>query len=146
MTEQATAEMTTTEVVKPAKAAKADKKAKLVKQKITLFSADPLTLVAKLEEYILAGARVDPTEYASLRSLPMRVGLYVEGPADKDNWLWKNDAYLNCFGIDVAEFTYDAKALEALEWNDFRKVCNAVGVKGKERAKMTKEYLAAIDA
>jgi hypothetical protein len=145
MTEQATAEITTTEVVKPAKAAKADKKVKLVKQKVTLISADPMTLVAKLEEYILAGARVDPKEFAYLRTLPMRVGLYVEGPADKDDWLWKNDPYLNCFGIDVAEFTYDAAALEALEWADFRKVCAGVGVKGKERARMTKDYLAAIE-
>lgn len=141
MTEQATAEVVTTAVVKPSKTAK---KAKLVKQKITLFSADPMVLIAKLEEYILAGAKVDPTEFAHLRTLPMRIGLYVEGPADKDDWLWKNDAHLNCFGIDVAEFTYDAKALEALEWNDFRKVCAAVGVKGRDRAKMTKEYLAAI--
>jgi hypothetical protein len=141
MIEQATAEVVTTSVVKPTKAAK---KVKLVKQKITLFSADPMTLIAKLEEYILAGAKVDPTEFTHLRTLPMRVGLYVEGPADKDDWLWKNDAYLNCFGIDVAEFTYDAKGLEALEWDDFRKVCAGVGVKGKERAKMTREYLAAI--
>lgn len=137
MTEQAVAEV----VAKPTKSAK---KTKLVKQKITLFSADPMILVAKLEEYILAGAKVDPTEFAHLKTLPMRVGLYVEGPADKDDWLWKNNAYLNCFGIDVAEFTYDSKALEALEWNDFRKVCAAVGVKGRDRAKMTKEYLAAI--
>lgn len=141
MTEQATAEVVTTTVVKPTKAAK---KSKLVKQKITLYSADPMTLIAKLEEYILAGAKVDPNEFTHLRTLPMRIGLYVEGPADKDDWLWKNDAYLNCFGIDVAEFTYDAKTLEALEWDDFRKVCAGVGVKGKERAKMTKEYLAAI--
>lgn len=143
MTEQAVAEATTTEVVKPTKAAK---KVKIVKQKITLFSADPMTLIAKLQEYILLGARVDPTEFTHLRTLPMRVGLYVEGPADKDDWLWKSDAYLNCFGIDVAEFTYDATTLEALEWADFRKVCAAQGVKGKERAKMTKEYLAAIAA
>lgn len=141
MTEQATAEVVTTAVVKPAKAAK---KVKMVKQKITLFSADPMTLIAKLEEYILAGAKVDPTEFTHLRTLPMRIGLYVEGPADSDEWLWKSDAHLNCFGIDVAEFTYDAQALEALEWADFRKVCAGVGVKGKERAKMTKEYLAAI--
>ncbi|MNC58556.1 hypothetical protein D3C75_1082930 [compost metagenome] len=51
---------------------------------------------------------------------------------------------MNCYGIDVAEFTYDAAGLEALEWDDFRKVCYGVGVKGKERAKMAKEYLAAI--
>jgi len=137
MTEQTTAEV----AVKTTKAAK---KVKIVKQRITLFSADPMTLITKLEEYILAGAKVDPNEFAHLRTLPMRIGLYVEGPADKDDWLWKNDAYLNCFGIDVAEFTYDAKALEELEWNDFRKVCAAVGVKGRDRAKMTKEYLAAI--
>lgn len=143
MTEQATAEVVTTSVVKPTRA---EKKSKLVKQKITLISADPITLIAKLEEYILAGARVDPNEYTFLRTLPMRIGLYVEGPADKDDWLWKNDAYLNCYGIDVAEFTYDAPGLEALEWDDFRKVCGAVGVRGKERAKMTKEYLAAISA
>jgi len=146
MTEQAAvAEATTTEVVKPTKAAKATS-VKLVKQKITLYSADPMTLIAKLEEYILKGAKVDPTEFAHLRTLPMRIGLYVEGPADKDNWLWKNDAYLNCFGIDVAEFTYTAETLEALEWADFRKVCAGVGVKGKERAKMVKEYLAALAA
>lgn len=141
MTEQASAEVVTTSVVKPTKATK---KAKLVKQKITLFSADPMILIAKLEEYIHLGAKVDPTEFTHLRTLPMRIGLYVEGPADKDDWLWKNDAYLNCYGIDVAEFTYDAKALDALEWNDFRKVCAAVNVKGRDRAKMTKEYLAAI--
>jgi len=141
MTEQATAEVVTTAVVKPTKASK---KTKNVKQKITLFSADPMILIAKLEECILAGAKVDPNEFPHLKTLPMRIGLYVEGPADKDDWLWKNDPYLNCFGIDVAEFTYDAKALEALEWNDFRKVCSAVGVKGRDRAKMTKEYLAAI--
>lgn len=141
MTEQATAEVVTTGVVKPTKSAK---KTKLVKQKITLFSADPMTLIAKLEEYILAGAKVDPTEFTHLRTLPMRIGLYVEGPADKDDWLWKNNAYLNCFGIDVSEFTYDAKSLEDLEWNDFRKVCSAVGVKGRDRAKMAKEYLAAL--
>lgn len=141
MTQEATADVVTTAVVKPTKATK---QPKLVKQKITLFSADPMTLIAKLEEYILAGAKVDPTEFTHLRTLPMRVGLYVEGPADKDDWLWKNNAYLNCFGIDVAEFTYDAKALEELEWNDFRKVCAAVGVKGRDRAKMAKEYLAAI--
>lgn len=137
MTEQTTAEVAV-------KTTKASKKVKIVKQRITLFSADPMTLITKLEEYILAGAKVDPNEFAHLRTLPMRIGLYVEGPADKDDWLWKNDAYLNCFGIDVAEFTYDAKALEELEWNDFRKVCAAVGVKGRDRAKMTKEYLAAI--
>jgi hypothetical protein len=141
MTEEATAEVVTTSVVKPTKPAK---KTKLVKQKITLFSADPMTLIAKLEEYILAGAKVDPTEFTHLRTLPMRIGLYVEGPADKADWLWENDPYLNCYGIDVAEFTYDAAGLEALEWDDFRKVCAGVGVKGKERAKMTKEYLAAI--
>lgn len=143
MTEQATAEVVTTQMVKATKAAS---KPKLVKQKVTLFSADPMTLIAKLEEYILAGAKVDPNEFAHLRTLPMRIGLYVEGPADKDDWLWKNDPYLNCFGIDVAEFTYDTPGLEALEWDDFRKVCGAVGVRGKERAKMTKEYLAAISA
>lgn len=143
MTEQATAEATITEVVKPTKAAK---KVSLVKQKMTLVSADPITLIAKLEEYILAGAKVDPKEFPRLRTLPMSIGLYVEGPADKDDWLWKSDAYLNCYGIDVAEFTYNASTLEALEWADFRKVCAKVGVKGKERAKMTKEYLAAIAA
>lgn len=144
MTDQAAvAEATTTEVVKPTKAAK---KVSLVKQKMTLVSADPITLITKLEEYILAGARVDPTEYTHLRTLPMRISLFVEGPADKDNWLWKSDAYLNCYGIDVAEFTYTAETLEALEWADFRKVCAKVGVKGKERAKMTKEYLEAIKA
>lgn len=143
MTEQAIAEVSTTTVVKPTKAAK---QTKLVKQKITLFSADPMTLIAKLEEYILAGAKVDPTEFTHLRTLPMRIGLYVEGPADKDDWLWKSDAYINCFGIDVAEFTYTAETLEALEWTDFRKVCAAQGIKGRERDKMTKEYLAAIKA
>lgn len=149
MTEQsAVAQATTTEVVKPTKAAKKVEttEVKLVKQKMTLFSADPMTMAAKLEEFILAGARVDPTEYANFRTLPMRVGLYVEGPADKDNWLWESNAYLNCYGIDVAEFTYTAETLEALEWTDFRKVCAAQGVKGRERDKMTKEYLAAISA
>lgn len=141
MTEQATAEVVTTSVVKPAKASK---KTKLVKQKVTLFSADPMLLIAKLEELILAGAKVDPKEYVSLKTLPMRIGLYVEGPADKDDWLWKSDAWLNCYGVDIAEFTYDAKGLDALEWDDFRKVCAGVGVKGRDRAKMTKEYLAAI--
>lgn len=141
MTEQSTAEVVTTSVVKPTKASK---KAKLVKQKVTLFSADPILLIAKLEELIHAGAKVDPTEYVSLKTLPMRIGLYVEGPADKDDWLWKSDAWLNCYGIDVAEFTYDSKGLDALDWEDFRKVCAGVGVKGRDRAKMTKEYLAAL--
>lgn len=144
MTEQAVAEVVTTEVVKPAKAAKAEKKVKTVKQKISIFSADPITLMVKFQECILKGARVDPTEYMYLRSMPMRIGVYVEGPADKDDWMWKSDAWLNCFGIDVAEFTYDAKTLEDLSWEDFRKVCAAVGVKGRDRAKMTKEYLAAM--
>jgi hypothetical protein len=148
MTEQASAELTTEVVVKPAKKTKEEQSAKpvrQVKQKITLTAADPVVFVNELEGAILKGARVDSTEFPYIRSFPMRVGLYVEGPADKDDWLWKSTAHLNCYGIDVAQFSYTKEQLEELSWADFRKVCAAVGVKGRERDKMTKEYMEATE-
>lgn len=115
-----------------------------VRQKVVLSAADPIAFVEEFERIVLAGARYTPGTFPGIRQFPPRVEFYVEGPSDQDDWLWQSTAYLTCFGVDVTQFIYSEEDLAELSWADFRKVCSAVGVKGRDRTKMTKEYLAAV--
>lgn len=116
----------------------------LVRQKVVLTAADPTVFVLEFQKAIIAGARYVEGTYPWIRHHPMHVELYVEGPADKDDWLWKSTAHLNCYGIAAEQFVYETKeALDDLSWADFRKVCAAKKIKGRDRTKMTMQYLAA---
>lgn len=43
--------------------------------------------------------------------------------------------------IPVPVTTFNKTQMEEMVWDDFREACNALGVKGRERAVMLEEYL-----
>ncbi|MOA02558.1 hypothetical protein D3C78_1220140 [compost metagenome] len=115
----------------------------IIEQKVTISSGDPVTFIAEFEKAILEGARFKEGSYPRISQFPPMVELCVEGPADSDDWLWKSTAYRNCYPVDIVAFKYTKVEMEAMDWEDFRKVCSGKGVKGRDRAKMLKEYLEA---
>ena len=116
-----------------------------VRQKVMLHGTEPMQFILDLEEAIRNGARIDSDVYPRLAAFPHSVGLYVEGPADNSSWHWASTARLNCYPIPEVNLIYTEETIAELDWDTFREVVRAVGVKGRDRTKMTKEYFAALE-
>lgn len=116
-----------------------------IKQKVMLHGTEPMQFILDLEEAISNGAKVDTDVYPRIAAFPHSVGLYVEGPADDQSWHWQSTARLNCYPIPEEQLVYNEQTIAELDWDVFRRVVGAVGVKGRDRNRMTREYFEALE-
>lgn len=117
---------------------------KVVRQKVVISGTNPAKFLLDLQEAIHEGACIDENDYPRITSFPYFVTMYIEGPASDTSWHWTSNHCRNVFPVKEEEVVYNEQTISELDWETFRRVVGAVGIKGRDRNKMTKEYFAII--
>lgn len=106
-----------------------------MKQRLILRTADRMLFVNELLRLGSKGASIVVGTVPTM-SAPYSAELEVEVAKGE---AFVSTPFLHAIPIPVPTFT--KAQMEEMVWDDFREACNALGVKGRERAVMLEEYL-----
>ena len=97
--------------------------------------------INKIVKYANLGAVISDQEIPRVKNFPQTVRLYLE----------TEQALKEEPGVRLAAYRevvpYTKEELDAMDWvsGEFREVCKAAGITGRDRDKMTREYLAEME-
>ena len=110
-----------------------------IKQKLIVRTVDRQRYVDTIVELALKGAtRSYGTVPRMVVPFTCEMEIIVSGPADAI----KSSACV--IALPVEYDAYTESELEAMVWDEFREAVSTAGVKGRDRKKMTEDYLDAI--
>lgn len=109
-----------------------------VKQKLLVKAGDPIKFTETIIELASKGAKLKPNSYVFVKHYPLHceMEIYVEADAQLES-----TPLVTAIPVPVA---YTKEELEAMEWEELKDVCKTVGITGRSRDKLEKEYLDAM--
>ena len=112
-------------------------------QNINVTSTNPVDFVQKLLELGAKGAMLKERTCPRLKGLPYAAELVFE--VDGIVTL-ENTPGVNAIPVALSEKVYTKEQLEAMPIEEMRPVVASRGVKGRDKVKMIKQYLAAVES
>ena len=117
-----------------------------VQQKVRVTDVDPIAFMKNVESLIRQGCVLEENTYPSLRGPILEVKLVK--PCNVN--ILEEDVIQNGFGyhayaIEPSQFCYSEEFVKELPWATFKNLCKALGIGGRDRQKMTRQYLDATE-
>jgi hypothetical protein len=113
-----------------------------VEQRIKVSFMDQIPFMKALETLFKQGAEFKGDKFPSLRSPILEVELVKKCDVHNlEEDMMKSSPGIHASPVDPAQLCFSVEFVEALPWETFRKLCKAVGIGGRDRSKMTKQYL-----
>lgn len=110
-------------------------------QTIKVNATDSITFLDNVQEVVKRGATRKQGTYVYLNSIPFMAEFEVEVGEIGSEW---TDNGPHIFAIPVEYPPFTKEQLEALPWEDFKRVLfNTKGIKGRDRLVMQNQYLKA---
>lgn len=112
-------------------------------QNINVTSTNPVDFVQKLLELGKKGATLKERTCPRLKGLPYAAELVFEVEGHED---LKVSPGVNAIPVALSEKIYTKEELEAMPIETMRPIVGSRNVKGRDKVKMIKQYLAAVES
>lgn len=114
----------------------------MAKQEFVVRTGDPKVFIDEVIRLAQEGAVRKENTFPRLKGFPITVTLVkeVKGAGEE-----KSTPTSQAVPVKRSEQVYNKEELEEMEWEDFRALVGAHGIKGRDRALMTKKYLKAVE-
>lgn len=112
-------------------------------QQIVVSSANPVDFIKRVVELSKQGAVLKDNTCPRLRTLPFIAEFTFELTGTEE---LKNSPGVNAIPVALSEKVYTKEQLEAMPIEDMRPIVASRGVKGRDKNKMIKQYLAAVES
>ena len=110
-------------------------------QQIVVSSANPVEFIKRVVELAQQGAVLKDNTCPRLKSLPFIAEFTFEVNGSEE---LKVSPGVNAIPVPLGEKVYTKEQLEAMPIEDMRPIVASRGVKGRDKGKMIKQYLAAV--
>lgn len=112
-------------------------------QQIVVSSANPVEFIKRVVELAQQGAVLKDNTCPRLRTLPFIAEFTFELTGTEE---LKNSPGVNAIPVALSQKVYTKEQLEAMPIEDMRPIVASRGVKGRDKGKMIKQYLAAVES
>lgn len=112
-------------------------------QNINVTATNPVEFVQRLLELGAKGATLKERTCPRLKGLPYAAELVFEVEGTE---ALKVSPGANAIPVALSELVYTKEQLEAMPIEDMRPIVGSRGVKGRDKVKMIKQYLAAVES
>ena len=112
-------------------------------QQIVVSSANPVEFIKRVVELAQQGAVLKDNTCPRLRTLPFIAEFTFELSGTEE---LKTSPGVNAIPVALSEKVYSKEQLEAMPIEDMRPIVASRGVKGRDKVKMIKQYLAAVES
>jgi len=112
-------------------------------QQIVVSSANPVEFIKRVIELSKQGAVLKDNTCPRLRTLPFIAEFTFELSGTEE---LKTSPGVNAIPVALSDKVYTKEQLEAMPIEDMRPVVASRGVKGRDKLKMIKQYLAAVES
>jgi len=112
-------------------------------QQIVVSSANPVDFIKRVVELSKQGAVLKDNTCPRLRTLPFIAEFTFELSGTEE---LKTSPGVNAIPVALSEKAYTKEQLEAMPIEDMRPIVASRGVKGRDKNKMVKQYLAAVES
>lgn len=112
-------------------------------QQIVVSSANPVDFIKRVVELSKQGAVLKDNTCPRLRTLPFIAEFTFELSGTEE---LKTSPGVNAIPVALSEKVYTKEQLEAMTIEDMRPIVASRGVKGRDKNKMVKQYLAAVES
>lgn len=109
-----------------------------VKQKLLVSAGDPIKFTETIIDLASKGAKLKPKSYVFVKHYPLHCEMEIYVEADE-----QLESTPNVTAIPVP-VSFTKEELEAMEWEQLKDVCKTVGITGRNRDKLVKDYLSAM--
>jgi len=109
-------------------------------QTINVTGADPISFINRVIELAAQGAKLKDKTFPRLQGRPfaLQMEIQVEGSEE----IAKAPG-VNPLPVPLSDKTYTKEELEAMDWDQFKKVCKSKDIGGRDRNLMLTKYLQA---
>lgn len=113
-----------------------------VQQKIRVVDTNPITFMNNIQDLILKGCRIEHDKYPQLRGPLLQVDLVKDCDLEslEEDLVPPAVEGYHAFSIERDQLRYEEDFVKELDWDSFKKLCKSVGISGRDRNKMTKQY------
>lgn len=112
-------------------------------QQIVVSSANPVEFIKRVVELAQQGAVLKDNTCPRLKTLPFIAEFTFEVNGSEE---LKVSPGVNAIPVPLGEKVYTKEQLEAMPIEDMRPIVASRGVKGRDKNKMIKQYLAAVES
>lgn len=112
-------------------------------QQIVVSSANPVDFIKRVVELAKQGAVLKDNTCPRLKTLPFIAEFTFEVNGSEE---LKVSPGVNAIPVPLGEKLYTKEQLEAMPIEDMRPIVASRGVKGRDKNKMVKQYLAAVES
>jgi len=112
-------------------------------QQIVVSSANPVEFIKRVVELAQQGAVLKDNTCPRLKTLPFIAEFTFEVNGSEE---LKVSPGVNAIPVPLGEKVYTKEQLEAMPIEDMRPIVASRGVKGRDKSKMVKQYLAAVES
>lgn len=112
-------------------------------QQIIVTSTNPVDFVKRILELGKQGAVLKERSCPRLKGLPYAAELTIETVGSEE---LKVSPGVNAIPVALSEKVFTKEELEAMPIEEMRPVVASRGVKGRDKVKMIKQYLAAVES
>lgn len=112
-------------------------------QQIVVSSANPVEFIKRVVELSKQGAVLKDNTCPRLKTLPFIAEFTFEVNGSEE---LKVSPGVNAIPVPLGEKVYTKEQLEAMPIEDMRPIVASRGVKGRDKNKMIKQYLAAVES
>lgn len=112
-------------------------------QQIVVSSANPVDFIKRVVELAQQGAVLKDNTCPRLKTLPFIAEFTFEVSGSEE---LKGSPGVNAIPVPLGEKVYTKEQLEAMPIEDMRPIVASRGVKGRDKGKMIKQYLAAVES
>lgn len=112
-------------------------------QQIVVSSANPVDFIKRVVELSKQGAVLKDNTCPRLRTLPFIAEFTFELSGTEE---LKNSPGVNAIPVALSEKVYTKEQLEAMPIEEMRIIVASRGVKGRDKSKMVKQYIAAVES
>lgn len=99
----------------------------------------PIQFMNTVVELAAKGAKMKEGAFPNIKRIPYSCKMVGSTPITKKSYL--TTPIIGVTEIPTLKF-YNEEMLEQLSWEDFKVACKVVGITGRDRNQMTREYLA----
>jgi hypothetical protein len=112
-------------------------------QQIVVSSANPVEFIKRVVELAQQGAVLKDNTCPRLKTLPFIAEFTFEVNGSEE---LKVSPGVNAIPVPLGEKVYTKEQLEAMPIEEMRIIVASRGVKGRDKSKMVKQYLAAVES
>lgn len=109
-----------------------------VKQRLLVKAGDPIKFTETIIDLASKGAKLKPNSYVFVKHYPLHCEMEIYVEADEQ---LESTALVTAIPVPVS---FTKEELEVMEWEALKDTCKVVGITGRNRDKMVKDYLSAM--